>query len=488
MTKKFDATFESLYQYECPEWFRDAKFGIWSHWGPQSVPMYGDWYARNMYIEGSPQYLYHLRHYGHPSKFGYKDLVKLWKAENFDPEGLMDLYYKAGARYFMGQAMHHDHFYNYPSRINRFNSAEMGPMRDICGEWQRAAQKYNLPFGLSEHLGASFSWWRTNKLADKEGPYAGVPYDGNDPEYRDFYYDNYEHLENERDGLDPWYTQNPAFQQYWLDSIREVVDLYHPDLLYSDGGVPFAVSEFSRADHADQANSAAYQKGLELIAYYYNEMVKLHGKQDCVYLQKDPRPEIYRVGTLDIERSQLPSINPDPWHTDTCIGGWFYDVRQQYKSTLFVLETLVDIVSKNGNMLLNILQRPDGTLDDEALFLLKELGEWFSICGEGIYGTRPWRTFGEGETRAVIKKLTEEQITWGESDYRYTAKGNNVYAFMMHAPESRRAVLRSFDERVKAVELLGFGKVDFEQPFGVLNVRLPEKLPTHLINCLKITL
>ena len=488
MTKKFDATFESLYQYECPEWFRDAKFGIWSHWGPQSVPMYGDWYARNMYIEGSPQYLYHLRHYGHPSKFGYKDLVKLWKAENFDPEGLMDLYYKAGARYFMGQAMHHDHFYNYPSRINRFNSAEMGPMRDICGEWKRAAQKYNLPFGLSEHLGASFSWWRTNKLADKEGPYAGVPYDGNDPEYRDFYYDNYEHLENDRDGLDPWYTQNPAFQQYWLDSIREVVDLYHPDLLYSDGGVPFAVSEFSSADHAAKPNSPAYLKGLEMIAYYYNEMVKLHGKQDCVYLQKDPRPEIYRVGTLDIERSQLPSINPDPWHTDTCIGGWFYDVRQQYKSTLFVLETLVDIVSKNGNMLLNILQRPDGTLDDEALFLLKELGEWFSICGEGIYGTRPWRTFGEGETRAVIKKLTEEQITWGESDYRYTAKGNNVYAFMMHAPESRRAVLRSFDERVKAVELLGFGKVDFEQPFGVLNVRLPEKLPTHLINCLKITL
>lgn len=487
MGNKFAPTFASLYEYECPAWFRDAKFGIWSHWGPQSVPMYGDWYARNMYIEGSPQYLYHLRHYGHPSKFGYKDVAKLWKAENFDPEGLMALYYQAGARYFMGQAMHHDHFFNYPSKYNRFNASEMGPMRDICGAWQRAAQKYNLPFGLSEHLGASFSWWRVNKLADKNGPYAGVPYDGNDPAYRDFYHDNAAHLADGETSFSPWYTSDARFQQYWLDCIREVVDLYHPDLLYSDGGVPFAVSEFFAPGSAADTSDPAYEKGLEMIAYYYNDSIARHGKQDCVYLQKDPRPEIYRVGTLDVEKSQLPGVSPDPWHTDTCIGGWFYDVRAQYKSPLFILETLVDIVSKNGNMLLNILQRPDGTLDDEALYILRELGAWFRVCGEGIYGTRPWRVFGEGETRAVIKHLTEEQIAWGESDYRFTAKGDAVYAFLMHAPSSRRAVLRSFDERVKSVELLGFGKVDFEQPFGVLNVRLPDALPTDLINCLKIT-
>ena len=145
MGKQYKPTFESLYEYQCPEWFRDAKFGIWSHWGPQSVPMYGDWYARNMYIEGTPQYLYHIRHYGHPSKFGYKDLVKLWKAENFDPEGLMDLYYKAGARYFMSQASHHDHFFNYASKLNRFNSVDVGPHKDICGLWQKAAQNITFP-------------------------------------------------------------------------------------------------------------------------------------------------------------------------------------------------------------------------------------------------------------------------------------------------------------------------------------------------------
>ena len=169
-TKKFEASFESLRQYECPEWFQDAKFGIWSHWGPQSVPMYGDWYARNMYIEGSPQYKYHLRHYGHPSEFGYKDLVKLWKAEKFDAEALMELYYKAGARYFVGQAMHHDHFFNYDSDINRFCATKVGPMKDIIGEWKAAADKFGMPFGLTEHLGATFSWWRVNKGADAEGP------------------------------------------------------------------------------------------------------------------------------------------------------------------------------------------------------------------------------------------------------------------------------------------------------------------------------
>ena len=197
--KHFEPTFESLYNVQVPEWFRDAKFGIWSHWGPQSVPMCGDWYARNMYIQDTPQYLYHVRHYGHPSKFGYKDICKLWKAEKFDPEGLMALYYKAGARYFVAQAMHHDHFFNFPSKYNRMNTKEVGPMKDICGLWRDAAKKYNMPFGLTEHLSASFSWWRVNKMADNHGPYKGVPYDGNDPEWRDFYFDNYEHVDGGTD-------------------------------------------------------------------------------------------------------------------------------------------------------------------------------------------------------------------------------------------------------------------------------------------------
>lgn len=162
----YEASFESLGNFQCPDWYRDAKFSMWIHWGLQSVPMFGDWYARNMYIQDSDQYLYHLRHYGHPSKFGYKDICALWKAENFDPDALMERYYKSGARFFVAQASHHDHFFNYASKLNRFNSVNVGSHKDICGLWQAAAKKFNLPFCLTEHLGASFSWWQTNKGAD----------------------------------------------------------------------------------------------------------------------------------------------------------------------------------------------------------------------------------------------------------------------------------------------------------------------------------
>ena len=181
MSQHFEPTFESLRSYSAPDWFRDAKFGIWSHWGPQSVPMFGDWYARNMYIQGTQQYEYHVRHYGHPSKFGYKDICALWKAENFDPDALIEKYYKAGARYLMTQATHHDHFFNYDSKINRMNSVNVGPHKDILAMWKAAADKKGMPFGMSEHLGASFSWWRVNKGCDASGPFKGVPYDGNDP-------------------------------------------------------------------------------------------------------------------------------------------------------------------------------------------------------------------------------------------------------------------------------------------------------------------
>ena len=150
MTEKFEPTFESLRTYKAPDWFRDTKFGIWSHWGPQSVPMYGDWYARSMYIEGSDQYRYHVRHYGHPSKFGYKDLCALWTAEKFDPDELMALYYRAGARFFVAQTTHHDHFFNYDSKVNRFNSVNIGPKRDICAAWKKAAKKYRSEEHTSE--------------------------------------------------------------------------------------------------------------------------------------------------------------------------------------------------------------------------------------------------------------------------------------------------------------------------------------------------
>ena len=483
--QKFEPTFDSLRNFTCPEWFRDAKFGIWSHWGPQSVPMYGDWYARNMYIERTSQYRYHVRRYGHPSKFGYKDIVKLWRAENFDPDGLMDLYHKAGARYFVAQAMHHDHFFNFPSSHNRFNSTQIGPMKDICGLWKASADNMKMNFGLTEHLGATFAWWSVNKGADKHGPYAGVLYDGNDPEFKDFYMDNIEHLtpSTNEHHWDTWYTRNKKYHDYWLKVIKELIDLYKPDLLYTDGGVPFGMPE-------DTPDMDLYSPGLEAIAHLYNTSIDKHGENCAVYTQKDRRPEVYSVGVLDIEKSQLPGIMPLPWQTDTCIGNWFYDVRQKFKKPGHVIEILVDIISKNGTMLLNILQLPDGSIDDETKFLLKELAGWFEICGEAVYGSRPWRVCAEGVSDVKIEGFTEEAVNWTSSDFRFVSKDDKLFAFMMRVPKNRVAVIKSLkpDEVVKTVRLLGGGQLDFGQHFGALVVNLPENMPSIYTCCLEIIL
>ena len=482
----FEATFESLYKAGCPDWFRDVKFGIWSHWGPQSVPMYGDWYARNMYIQDTPQYLYHVRHYGHPSKFGYKDICALWKAENFDPEGLMDLYYKAGARYFVAQAMHHDNFFNYPSKLNRMNSTQFGPMKDICGLWHKAAGKHNMYFGLTEHHGASFSWWRVNKGHDTYGPYKDVPYDGIDPEWLDYYHANGEEGAENPHTIFPWYTENETFRKHWLDAMKELIDLFTPDLLYTDGNLPFG-------NHLDSGyapfETQDFSYGLEAVAYLYNSSIEKYGKNQAIYTCKDRRPEVYKVGILDIEKSQLPGIFDDPWQTDTCIGNWFYDVRQQFKTAEHIAEILVDIISKNGTLLMNMLQRPDGTLDDETVYLLKSLASWFDINSEGVYGTRPWKIDGEGITKVIIDGFREDKTQWHESDYRFVKKDNIVYAFMLGKPQVA-AVLRSFNEgeRIKNVRLLGFGNTEFTHKYGVLSVKLPDKLPAEYVNCIAIEL
>lgn len=479
----YEATFESLAGHRCPDWFRDAKFGIWSHWGPQSVPMFGDWYARNMYIQGTDQYEYHVRHYGHPSKFGYKDICALWKAENFEPEKLMNQYYRSGARFFVAQASHHDHFFNFASKLNRFNSMEVGPHKDICGLWRAAAKKYGLPFGMTEHLGASFAWWRSNKGADSYGPYAGVPYDGNDSAYRDFYHDNYEHVAKpgEEDKW-VWLTGNRRFREYWLAVMKEIIDSYEPDLLYSDSWLPFG-ENFESVENED------FRYGLEAVAYLYNQSERKWGENRAVYTQKSRKKEIYQVGTLDIERSQLPDISPEPWQSETCIGEWFYNARAHYKKPRHIIDILVDTIAKNGTMLLNIVQKPDGTIDDEAMWILKELEHWFAVNGEAVYGTRPWRVSGEGSSMVKIDGFTEEQVPWQQDDFRFVQKEGRLYAFMMCTQMGKTAVIKSLTEaeHVSAVRLLGAGELSFAQFSGVLVVNLPDQLPTSYANALEIS-
>jgi len=463
----FIATRDSLTNYVYPEWFRDAKFGIWAHWGPQAVPMEGDWYARKMYQQGSPDYQDHLARWGHPSTNGWKDIVPLWKAEKWDPEKLMKLYKQAGAKYFVSMGSHHDNFFLWNSKLHRWNSVQVGPHRDVVGEWQKAAKKNGLRFGVSEHLGASFNWFQDAHGADKTGPLAGVPYDGANSNYWDLY-----HFPSTDRG---WYTKNPQWQQEWYNEIKELVDNYRPDLLYSDGGLPFG-----------------NEVGLSQIANFYNlSAAAHHGRTEAVYNCKQTSDGRW---VQDFERGVNGGISPYPWQTDTSIGDWFYNRHWKYQPLSWTVHMLVDIVSKNGNLLLNVVLRPDGTLDPEVETMLHQLADWTAVNGEAIYGTRPWLTYGEGKTQAKGGAF-KENMTYTADDIRFTAKGKKLYAIAMGWPDSGKIVIKSLaktadpaQNKISRVELLGGkGKLKFEQTADGLLVNLPDKKLSDLTCSLRIS-
>ncbi len=451
----FAGTMDSLTNYHCPDWFREAKFGIWAHWGPQAVPMEGDWYARHIYEPNNRQYAHHLATYGHPSTNGYKDIIPLWKAEKWDPDRLMALYKKAGARYFVSMGSHHDNFYLWNSKLHDWNSVKMGPHKDVVGEWQKAAKKQGLRFGVSEHLGASFTWFQSSHGSDKTGPFAGVPYDGADPKYESLY-----HFKAQP-GDNGWYSKDPRWQQQWFDRIKELVDGYHPDLLYTDGGVPFG-----------------NEVGRSLIAHLYNQDPHRHGAQTQVIYNCKQKSEGRWVE--DLERGVMPGINPNPWQTDTSIGDWFYNKNWKFRPVSWTIHMLADIVSKNGNLLLNVVQRPDGSLDPEVEQMLEELAEWISVHGEAIYGTRPWLVYGEGAVSYKGGHFAED-FKYSSKDIRFTTKGNTLYALALGWPEDGELLVRSLansatgtGNAIQSVSLLGYkGKVTWSQSTNGLSVKLP---------------
>ena len=455
----FQPTWESLRKYECPKWFADAKFGVWAHWGAASVPMYGDWYARRMYEEGSDAYYHHWKVYGHPSKVGYKDIISLWKAENFHPEELLAFYKKCGARYFMALAAHHDNFDNWDSKWHKWNSVNMGPCKDIIGMWKDAAQKQGLPFAVSEHIGASQLWWMGNKSADKTGPYAGVPYDANDPQYWDLYQPPVKDPENSF-----CYSRDQNVAEDWYNRLIDLLDRYQPDMLYTDGPFPYG------------------KTGLKLVSHLYNLKAK-NGKTQAVYTQKDTRSE-YEIGVLDVERSGLDSISSRPWQTDTCLGDWFYDVKAHYKSARQVIDMLIHCVSKNGNLMLSVPLMPDGRLDDECRLIMEQIGAWLEQNKEAIYETRPWRRYGEGDTLRFSSPLNEKQLDWNAEDFHFTQKEDAIYVFQMGLPVKGNVVLigslaDSCDNPVgnvpiHTVEALATGEnVAFRQTHQGLEVTMP---------------
>ncbi|WP_308365675.1 MULTISPECIES: alpha-L-fucosidase [unclassified Microbulbifer] len=463
----FDSSVESLKTYQTPTWFRDAKFGIWAHWGPQAVPRAGDWYARNMYIQESAQYKHHVEHYGHPTKFGYKDIIPLWKAEKFDPEALMDLYAKAGAKYFVSMGVHHDNFDLWDSKHHRWNAVDMGPNRDIVGDFKKAAEKRGLRFGVSEHLGASYTWFTPSHGFDRLWtPEAYNSYDGADPAYKDLYHNGDEPFKWKKD---TWYAKNPAWHQQWFDRITDLVERYQPDLLYTDGGIPFG------------------EVGRTLVANFYNQNISTHnGDLEAVYNHKDHGTGefIREAGVQDVERGVMSDINPLPWQTDTSIGDWYYSDGFEYKPTSQVVHMLADIVSKNGNLLLNVVQYPDGSLPPEPLQFLREMADWMEVNGEAIYGTRPWVIYGEGPTESSGGSFSEGD-TYTAEDVRFTKKNETLYAIALGLPKKQVRIkalglnAEAAGKKIKSVELLGYPKaLKWAQDNDALTIKVPGKMPT----------
>jgi alpha-L-fucosidase len=513
----FQPTWESLAAgYKCPDWFRNAKFGIWAHWSAQCVPEQGDWYARQMYIQGHPQYAHHLQAYGHPTKAGFMEIDNLWKAERWEPEQLIALYKKAGAKYFFALANHHDNFDNYNSRHHAWNSVNVGPKKDLVGIWAKTAREAGLRFGVTNHSAHSWHWFQTAYGYDAEGALAGQRYDafkltkadgkglwwdGLDPQelyngpslvipdgITSIKAANDWHTANDRVWNEAAPAQNPAFTERWFLRCQDLMDQYRPDVVYFDNNeLPLG------------------QAGLDVAAHFYNANLQRNGDRLDVILNGKKMTDAHRPALVeDIERGVATGIRPDPWQTDTCIGNWHYQrslfEQHKYKTPGQVVQMLIDIVSKNGNLMLNIPVRGDGSIDSDEVACVEGIAAWMAVNGEGIFGTRPWKVYGEGPS--VSGPVAAGQFggardvrPYVAGDIRFTAKGDSLYAFLMAWPETGSIMIRSLasgsphfaGRRITEAKILGYnGSFQSLQTNDGLTVLLPASAPSPYASVLRI--
>lgn len=500
------ATWESLEQhYRCPEWFRDAKFGIWAHWSAQSVPEQGDWYARNMYIQGSRQYQYHVSHYGYPADVGFMEFDHRWTAEHWDPEALMRLYVDAGARYFVALANHEDNFDTYDSKYQAWNAVNVGPHRDIIGTWAKVAREHGLRFGVSNHSSHAWHWFQTAYAYDVDGPRATVRYDAFRLRKEDGIGKWWEGLDPQElycgpamvppDGIEtvaamrawhethdvPWTEAPPAndphYANKWFFRAQDLIEKYDPDFLYLDNsGLPLG------------------QVGLDIAAEYDNANIARHGgRLDGVLTAKGLHDERRHAVTLDFERTVPPGLMDEPFQASTCIGEWHYRRDIEYKSVAQVVRILVDVVSKNGTFLLSIPQRGDGTIDEREVAILHGIARWMKVNGEAIYGSRPWHVFGEGPTPTPRGRAADLPIPYTEEDFRFTTKDGALYVFAMVPPMAamRLKALGTAaltGRAIATVAVVGSNeKLTWHQADDALTINKPERLPCDDVVSFRVT-
>ena len=509
----FKPAWSSLKQYQVPDWYRNAKFGIWAHWGPQCQPEHGDWYARGMYEEGSAQYKSHLAEYGHPSKSGFKDIIHKWKAERWDPEQLLKLYKQAGAQYFVALANHHDNFDNYDSKYQPWNATRLGPEKDLIGGWAKAARSQGMHFGVSVHAAHAWTWYEVAQRADKNGPLAGIPYDGKltkadgkgtwwdglDPQ--DLYAQNHPLSRNSEnngnihkiwgwDAAAGCSIPSKAYCEQFYNRTVDLINKYSPDLVYfDDTALPlWPVSD----------------AGLRIAAHLYNHSIQKHGQLQAVLNGKILDEEQRRCMVWDIERGQSNRIEPFVWQTDTCLGSWHYErdifEKHRYKSAKTVIHTLADVVSKNGNLLLSVPVRGDGTIDSDEQAIVEGIAAWMQQNSEAIYDTRPWEIFGEGPAIDGAAPLSAQGFNegkgkpFGTEDIRFTRKGDALYAIVLGWPANNQVIIKSlatdsayYKKQIQRVALLGGeASLAFERKSNGLVVQLPENSREQVAVALKI--
>ena len=452
----FRPDWASLQTHKTPRWYADAKFGIFIHWGLYSIPAFGsEWYSRNMYVQGSAEFAHHVATYGPQSKFGYKDFIPLFKAEHFDPAAWMTLFRAAGARYVVPVAEHHDGFSMYDTRLSDFSSVKLGPKRDVVGEIKKAAHAHDLHFCLSSHR-AEHDWFFD------EG--RKFPSDVADPAHAGLYGPAQSRIPGPNS--DDLFSDYTYVSQYWLDDWlarqAELVQRYDPELIYFDWWI----------------GQPSFRNTLpSFLAYYYNHAAREGGTAVVNYKLGEFADG---AGTLDIERGQAPGIRPDTWQTCTSISdkSWGYIENDTYKSVAQIVYLLADIVSKNGNLLLNVGPHADGRIPDAARETLLAVGAWLKTNGEAIYGSRPWERFGEGPTETANGSFSESKVKpYTAQDFRFTTKDGLLYAIQMAEPDGPKAVITSLKpgRRVKSARLLGLdAPLAFEQTDAGLVLSLPE--------------
>lgn len=482
-SEKYEESWNSLKKHRTPEWLDDAKFGIYFHWGPYSVPAYGnEWYPFHMYRKLLPIAKHHIKTYGDPSKFGYKDFIPMFTAEKFNPDEWAELFKQAGARFAGPVAEHHDGFSMWDSKVNRWNAKNMGPKRDIVGEMERAIRKQGMKFICTFHH--AHNWYHY---------YHSKKYDTGNPEYSDLYGPIY-NLDSKKAYINLKIDRpNKEFCELWFAKIKEVVDNYKPDLIWFDFCLRYIPDNYKR----------------KMVAYYYNKAEEWGKEVEIIYKEHNLPPG---VGIQDYERGRSGILTYNKWITDTTLGNksWSYVENEEYKPMDSIIHNFIDIISKNGLLLMNFGPKANGEIVPEMRNMLIAMGKWLKNNDEAVFNTTPWVKAEEGPTK--MKKIggfsEKKEVHYTSQDIRFVTKDKSLYAYCLGWPESGEIIITTLtkypefkknlkrikdyyiieESDIQSIRMVGMDQdLEWKLTNCGLIIKLPRQKPCEYAYCIKIT-